>query len=154
MKSFRRKDGTDQPPGPGRNAARDFHRDKRSNRTHASTTDPDARLAKKATGKEAKLAFAGHLLMENCNGLVVNARLTKATGTAEPEAAIDMLSEIPGTHQITAGADKAYDTAAFVGTLREMKVTTCRAEHQLASWFEHRWPYHAPSRLSDQPGHP
>jgi transposase len=123
MKSFRRKDGTDQPPGPGRNAARDFHCDKRSNRTHASTTDPDARLAKKATGKEAKLAFAGHLLMENCNGLVVNARLTKATGTAEPEAAIDMLSEIPGTHQITAGADKAYDTAAFVGTLREMKVT-------------------------------
>src|ERR1700759_2652427 len=73
MKSFRRKDGTDQPPGSGRNAARDFHGERRSNETHASTTDADARLAKKAAGKEAKLAFAGHLLMENHNGLVVDA---------------------------------------------------------------------------------
>ena len=106
MKSFRRKDGADQPPGSGRNAERDFHGDKRSNDTHASTTDADARLAKKAAGKEAKLAFAGHLLMENRNGLVVDARLTRATGTAEPEAALEMLSQVPGTHQITAGADK------------------------------------------------
>jgi transposase len=123
MKSFRRKDGTDQPPGSGRNAARDFHGERRSNETHASTTDADARLAKKATGKEAKLAFAGHLLMENHNGLVVDARLTMATGTAEPEAALEMLNEVPGTHQITTGADKAYDTAAFVAGLREINVT-------------------------------
>ena len=68
MKSFRRKDGNDQPPGPGRNGERDFHRDKRSNQTHASTTDPDARLAKKSAGKEAKLAYSGNLLMENRHG--------------------------------------------------------------------------------------
>src|SRR5262245_45010480 len=132
MKSFRRKDGADQPPGSGRNAERDFHGDKRSNDTHASTTDADARLAKKAAGKEAKLAFAGHLLMENRNGLVVDARLTRATGTAEPEAALEMLSQVPGTHQITAGADKAYDTAALVAGLREMNVTPHVAQN--ISW--------------------
>jgi transposase len=133
MKSFRRKDGADQPPGSGRNAERDFHGDKRSNDTHASTTDADARLAKKAAGKEAKLAFAGHLLMENRNGLVVDARLTRATGTAEPEAALEMLSQVPGTHQITAGADKAYDTAALVAGLREMNVTPHVAQN--ISWL-------------------
>ena len=79
MKSFRRKDGKDEPPAPGRNGERNFHREKRSNQTHASTTDPDARLTKKSKGQEAKLAFIGHLLMENRNGLVVDARLTHAT---------------------------------------------------------------------------
>jgi transposase len=123
MKSFRRKDGTDEPPGPGRNGERDFHKDKRSNQTHASTTDPDARLAKKSAGKEAKLAYTGHLLMENRSGLVVDARLTQASGTAEPEAALAMLSDVPGRHRITAGADKAYDTAGFVAAAREMNVT-------------------------------
>ena len=123
MKSFRRKDGTDEPPGPGRNGTRDFHKEKRSNETHASTTDPDARLARKGAGKEAKLSFTGHLLMENRNGLVVDARLTPATGTAEREAAIDMLNEVPGRDRITVGADKAYDTADFVANLRAMKVT-------------------------------
>jgi hypothetical protein len=123
MKSFRRKDGTDQPPGPGRNGERDFHGDKRSNETHASTTDPDARLAKKAAGKEAKLAFHGHLLMENRNGLVVDARLTQATGRAEPEAALSMLGEVAGTHRITVGGDKAYDTAGFVDGARQLGAT-------------------------------
>ena len=85
MKSFRRKDGSDEPPSAGRNSERNFHRDKRSNATHASTTDPDARLARKSNGQEAKLAFTGHLLMENRNGLVVDARLTHATGRAEPQ---------------------------------------------------------------------
>ena len=123
MKSFRRKDGNDEPPGPGRNGTRDFHEETRSNETHASTTDPDARLARKGAGKEAKLSFTGHLLMENRNGLVVDTRLTPATGTAEREAAIAMLNEVPGGHRITVGADKAYDTADFVAEMRAMKVT-------------------------------
>ena len=99
MKSFRRKDGNDEPPAAGRNGERNFHREKRSNETHASTTDPDARLARKSNGQEAKLAFTGHLLMENRNGLVVDARLTHATGTAEPEAALAMLGDLPGAAQ-------------------------------------------------------
>jgi len=123
MKSFRRKDGKDEPPGPGRNGTRDFHKEKRSNETHASTTDPDARLARKGAGKEAKLSFTGHLLMENRNGLVVDTRLTPATGTAEREAAIAMLNEVPGRDRVTLGADKAYDTASFVAEMRAMKVT-------------------------------
>ena len=106
MKSFRRKDGADQPPGPGRNGERDFHHDKRSNATHASTTDPEARLAKKSAGKEAKLAYTGHLLMENRNGLVVDARVTQASGTAEPTAALAMLGDLPEGQRITLGADK------------------------------------------------
>jgi transposase len=123
MKSFRRKDGTDEPPRPGRNGERNFHKDKRSNQTHASTTDPDARLAKKATGKEAKLAYTGHLLMENRNGPVVDARLTRARGTAEPQAALAMLGDVSGCHRITVGADKAYDTAGFVAAARELNAT-------------------------------
>ena len=123
MKSFRRKDGQDEPPAPGRNGERNFKGEKRSNETHASTTDADARLAKKSGGQEAKLAFTGHLLMENRNGLIVDARLTQATGTAEPEAALDMLGELPGTGKKTVGADKNYDTAAFVAASRELGVT-------------------------------
>jgi transposase len=123
MKSFRRKDGTDQPPGPGRNGARDFHKEKRSNKTHASTTDPDARLARKGAGKEAKLAYHGHLLMENRHGLIVAARLTAASGTAEPAAALDMLAEVAGSHRITVGADKGYDTERFVTEARALNVT-------------------------------
>ena len=123
MKSFRRRDGSDQDSGPGRNGERDFHGDKRSNETHASTTDPDARLSRKAAGREAKLAYTGHLLMENRNGLVVDARLTQATGTAEPQAACDMISDLPAGGRVTVGADKAYDTAAFVARMRELGVT-------------------------------
>jgi len=123
MKSFRRRDGSDQDSGPGRNGERDFHGDKRSNETHASTTDPDARLSRKAAGREAKLAYTGHLLMENRNGLVVDARLTQATGVAEPQAACDMISDLPAGGRVTVGADKAYDTAAFVARMRELGVT-------------------------------
>jgi transposase len=122
MKSFRRKDGSDEPPGPGRNGERNFRKEKRSNETHASTTDPDARLARKSDGQEAKLAYAGHLLMENRHGLIVDARLTHATGTAEPEAALAMLAAQPHRHK-TVGADKAYDTADFVAKSRTAGVT-------------------------------
>lgn len=123
IKSFRRKDGQDEPPAAGRNGERDFHKDKRSNETHASTTDPDARLYKKGQGKEAKLSFIGHLLMENRNGLIVDARLTLATGKAEPEAALAMLSDLPAGRHVTVGADKAYDTAGFVAAARDINVT-------------------------------
>ena len=123
MKSFRRKDGTDQPPGPGRNGERDFHRDKRCNETHASTTDADARLAEKSAGKEAKLAYNGNLLMENRHGLVVDAKVVQATGTAEPEAALAMLGALPDGGRITVGADKAYDAAGFVAQARALNVT-------------------------------
>src|SRR5512143_1306558 len=134
IKSFRRKDGQDEPPSAGRNGERDFHKDKRSNETHASTTDPDARLYKKARGKEAKLSFIGHLLMENRHGLIVDARLTRASGTAEPEAALAMLSDLPGGHRVTVGADKAYDTANFVAAARELNVTP----HVTQNINEHR----------------
>ena len=123
MKSFRRKDGEDQPPSGGRNGERDFHKQKPANETHASTTDPDARLYRKGRGKEAKLSFIGHLLMENRSGLIVDACLSKATGTAEPEAALSMLGDLPGGRRVTVGADKAYDTVAFVAAAREINVT-------------------------------
>jgi len=123
MKSFRPKDGSGPPPGPGRNGERDFHGEKRSNDTHASTTDPDARLIRKGPGQASRLAYMGHVLMENRNGLVVDARLTRATGTAEREAALAMIDERPGTHRITLGADKAYDVAAFVASLRDRVVS-------------------------------
>lgn len=123
VKSFRPKDGDDEPPGPGRNGERDFHGERRSNETHASTTDPDARLYRKGPGKEAKLAHMGHLLMENRSGLVVAAKLTPATGRAEHEAAIAMVKAVPGRHRITLGADKGYDAGGFVANLRALKVT-------------------------------
>ena len=123
MKSFRRKDGSDERPGPGRNGERNFRKDKRSNETHASTTDPDARVARKSDGQAAKLAYAGHLLMENRNGLVVDARLTHATGRAEPEAALAMLKALAGSGHKTVGTDKNYDTAAFVAASRAAGVT-------------------------------
>ena len=139
VKSFRPKDeggpggdgdggslpsSSEQAKGPsGRNAERDFRGEKRTNATHASTTDPDARLFKKAHGQAAKLCHMAHVLMENRNGLVVDAILTHATGTAEREAALTMLGRMEGNHRITLGADKNYDTAAFIAALREMDVT-------------------------------
>jgi hypothetical protein len=118
MKSFRPKDGSGEPPALGRNGERDFHGEKRSNETHVSTTDPDARLCRKGPGQPAKLA-----LMENRHALVVDTRLTLATGTAERAAALEIVADRPGNHRITLGADKAYDVAEFVADLRELKVT-------------------------------
>jgi transposase len=124
VKSFRPKEEDDGPSGPGRNAERDFHGERRSNETHASTTDPDARLYRKGPGKEAKLAHMGHLLMENRSGLVVAARMTPATGRAEREAAIAMVEAVPGRHRITLGADKGYDAGDFVADLRAVSGDT------------------------------
>ena len=123
MKSFRPKDGSGEPPADGRNGKRDFHGEKRSNETHASTTDPDARLYKKAAGQASKLCHMGHVVMENRNGLVVDASVTLATGTAEREAAEAMIRDMPAGHRITVGADKAYDTAGFVGGMRGLDAT-------------------------------
>lgn len=123
MKSFRPKDGSGEPPAPGRNGERDFHKEKRSNETHASTTDPDARLYRKADGRESRLCFMGHVLMENRNGLAVDAVLTRASGTAEREAALAMLDRRRSRGRITLGADKAYDVTDFVADLRERRVT-------------------------------
>jgi transposase len=123
MKSFRPKDGSGEPPAPGRNGERDFHGEKRSNETHASTTDPDARLYRKGPGQPAKLAYLGHVLMENRHALVVDTRLSLATGTAEREAALDMVAARSGNHRITLAADKAYDVSGFVADLRQYTVT-------------------------------
>src|SRR5436853_1932775 len=122
MKSFVPKDGGGNLPSGngsgGRNAERDFHGEKRRNDTHASTTDPDARLFRKGAGKEAKLCHMGHLMMENRNGLVVDARLTEANGTAERATALDMIDDHarPGR---TMGGDKNYDTADFGSCCRQ-----------------------------------
>ena len=123
MKSFRPKDGSGEPPTSGRNGEVDFRGEPRSNETHASTTDADARLYKKAAGQAAKLCHIGHALMENRNGLVVDTSLTKATGTAEREAAIAMIGDLPDDGRITLGTDKGYDTRDFVAEMRRLGVT-------------------------------
>jgi transposase len=124
LKSFRPKDGSDEPPGPGRNGERNFHGEKRSNETHASTSDPEARLARKGDGQASRMAYAGHLLMENRHGLIVDARLTQASGTAEREAALAMIDRCgPRGRRITLGADKGYDVADFIAALRARRVT-------------------------------
>jgi len=128
MKSFRPK-GSDDDRGPGRNGERDFHSEKRTNETHESTTDPEARLHRKGNGRESKLCFMGHALMENRNGLVVGGGITMASGTAEREAALDMIDKHRpmerkgGKRRITLGGDKGFDVAAFVDELRKRKVT-------------------------------
>jgi transposase len=121
MKSFRPKDGPSAPPSEGgRNAETDFRGERRSNASHASTTDPDARLYRKGDGKEAKLCFMGHALMENRSGLLVGTCLTRADGHAERVAA---LAHADRPRAITLGADKAFDAEDFVNELRTMKVT-------------------------------
>src|SRR4029453_13255595 len=123
MKSFRPKDGGGEPPRPGRNGERDFRGERPSNETHASTTDPDARLYRKAPGQAAKLCYMGHLLMENRNGLIVDTETSHATGTAEREAAEAMVGDVAGTGRITLGSDKAFDVAEHVASLRESNGT-------------------------------
>ena len=124
LKSFRAKDGSDEPPAPGRNGERDYHGEKRANDTHASTTDPDAKLYRKGNGQSAKLSYMGHALMENRSGLIVQATLTQASGTAERKAAVGMIEQhAPGQRRLTLGADKGYDTAGFVAECRRMCVT-------------------------------
>jgi transposase len=123
-KSFRPKDGSGPPPGAGRNGEQDFHGQKRCNETHASTTDPDARLYRKGRGKEAKLCFMGHALMENRNGLIVGATATRASGHAERLTAQHLIApHADRAGRITLGGDKGFDTRDFVTEMREINVT-------------------------------
>jgi transposase len=126
IKSFRRKDGCDKDgDGPGRNAERSFHGEKRSNETHQSTTDPEARLYKKGDGQPAKLCYMGHALMENRHGLAVGGLVSQASGTAERDMALALIDYWRGQRRrrITLGADKAYDATAFVKDLKARAVT-------------------------------
>jgi len=148
LKSYRPKDEVppdDDDPGDtgGRNEMVDFHGQKRSNDTHQSTTDPDALLARKGKGKEAKLSYAGHILTENRNGLIVDAELTQATGTAETEAGLTMLSRLPGLGRKTIGADKGYDTRKFVEGSRANAVTPHVARKKRYSAIDGRTVLHA-----------
>jgi IS5 family transposase len=130
-KSFVPKDGPPPPKsGSKSNPEIDFKRQQRSNDTHGSTTDPDARLAAKSNKAEAIPAYMGHVLMDNRAKLAVDTRLTLASGTAEREAAIDMLASLPGEQQKTIGADKNYDTAGFVAACRDINVTPHVAQNR------------------------
>jgi transposase len=123
LKSFKQKDGAAPPPDDPGNPTVDFHGERRSNATHASTTDPDARLFRKGNGQEAKLYYQGHVLMENRHGLAVAGCVTAATGYGERAAALAMLGGRPQPDRVTLGADKAYDTRDFVGAVRLLAVT-------------------------------
>jgi len=151
QKSFQKKDGGDDEPGQ-------FRGQKRSNETHESKTDPDSRLYRKGNGQEAKLGYLGHVLMENRNGLVIDALLTHADGTAERDAALLLLHDkwcarrrrgLRGS--MTVGADKGYDTRDFVDTVREMKIRPHVAQNTMRSGgsaIDGRTARHASYRIS------
>jgi hypothetical protein len=122
LKSFKKVGDDDPPPDDPGNPTVNFHGEPRSNATHASTTDPDAKLAHKGHGKEAKLSYCGNVLLENRNGLAVDATVELATGTAERDAAVAMAGQIPGDGRVTLG-EQNYDTAALVADLRRLNVT-------------------------------
>jgi IS5 family transposase len=150
QKSFRRKDGKGKPPGPA--GAVDFHGEKRKNQTHASTTDPDARLFRKSKGSEAKLHYMGHVLMENRNGLLLQTFLTEATGRAEREAAMLMVEAIPSGKRVTLGGDKNYDTRELVRELRRMNITPHVAQNNTnrSSAIDQRTTRHAGYEVSQR----
>jgi transposase len=151
MKSFQLKD---QDPtagsGTGRNSDIDYRGQRRSNETHQSTTDPDARLYKKANGQESKLCYLGHVLMENRHGLAVDCRLTTASGTAERAAAIAMVKHVPGRRRITVGGDKAYNTADFAASLRSLQATPHVAQKVKGSALDGRTTRHAGYAVSQR----
>jgi hypothetical protein len=124
LKSVRRREDDNQPPPPGRNPEVDFKDQQRTNETHRSRTDPEARLARKGNGMEARLSFAEHLLMENRSGLILDALITEASGTAERDGALRLLDRrLTPRKRVTLGADKGYDTRNFVEELRKREVT-------------------------------
>lgn len=153
QKSFRPKDGSDdqRPGGGGRNAQADWKGQPRSNETHTSTTDPDARTYRKSHNTASILCYQGHVLMENRNGLVVSAIVTHADGFGERRAALAMLDAVPGTGRRSVGADKAYDTADFVAACRERQVTphvACNDTRRGGSAIDARTTRHPGYRLS------
>jgi Transposase DDE domain len=154
MKSFVAKDGSGDPPSPGRNGGRDFHGEKRRNETHASTTtEPEAKLYKKGKGKEAKLSYIGNVMTENRNGFVVEAELRQVSGSVEREAAAAMIvRHSPGAQRITVGGDKAFDTADFVADMRALNVTPHVAQNTTSrrSAIDGRTTRHAGYETSQQ----
>jgi transposase len=145
LKSFRAKDGSDEPPSPGRNGERQFKGEKRKNDTHESTTDPDAQLYRKSSNAAAKLSYIGHALAENRHGLVVETDATKATSRAERQAALTMIERHdPGSERrLTLGADKGYDTREFVAECRRMCVSPHVAAKVKYSAIDRRTTRHA-----------
>ena len=144
VKSFQPKEKKTPPPDDPGNPTVNFHGEKRSNETHESKTDPEAQLARKGPGKEAKLSYSGNLLVENRNGLIVDAEVFQANGTAERDAALVMMEKIPGTKAVTVGGDKGFDTRGFVAECRNLKVTPHVAQNYArAGRQRHRCAHHA-----------
>jgi len=157
LKSFKKREETgEEKPQTGNddpgNPRVDFHGEKRSNQTHQSTTDAEALLARKGAGKEAKLSYSGHVLMENRNGLVTDVEVRPATGTAEREAALVMVASLPGDQPVTVGADKNYDTKQFVAEVRELSATPHVAQNnqRRKSAIDGRTTRHAGYEISQQ----
>ena len=157
LKSFQKVDGEKTPPADDAgNPTVDFHGEKRRNTTHVSTTDSDSLLARKGSGKEAKLSYSAHVLMENRHGLVAQAEVLPANGTAERDAALVMIEAIPGNHPVTVGADKNYDTKDFVAEARHMQATphvTQNAHARRHSAIDGRTTRHAGYLISQQKRH-
>ena len=154
LKSFQATDGKPgAPPDDPGNPTVDFHGQRRSSETHESKTDPDAKLARKGPGKEAKLSYSGNLLVENRNGLIVNAELLEANGRAERDAALLMLEQVPGDGRITVGGDKGFDTREFAAECRHMKVTPHVAQNTVragGSAIDERTTRHAGYAISQK----
>ena len=149
LKSFRRQDeGPTSPPDDPGNPTVNFHGESRRNDTHQSTTDPDAQLARKGPGKEAKLSYAGHVLLDNRHGLVANVCATAATGTAEREAALLLLGALP--HGGTVGGDKGFDVSSFVAGVRALTLTPHVAQKVKGSAIDGRTTRHAGYAISQQ----
>jgi transposase len=150
LKSFKNQDGVETaPPDDPGNPTVNFHGEKRSNETHQSTTDPEALLARKGGGKEAKLSYCGNVLMENRNGLVADVETMQADGTAEREAAVVMIASLSGDDRVTVGADKGYDTKGFVADARGLN-TTPHVAQKKHSAVDGRTTRHEGYRISQQ----
>jgi len=152
QKSFQPTVQDPPPGGGGGNPTVNFHGQRRTNATHQSTTDPDARLYKKARGREARLGYLGHVLMEHRSGLIVKTAVTPADGHGERDAALVMIEGVPGRQRITVAADKGYDTRDFVAGLRTMQVTPHLAQHTTGrrSAIDARTTRHAGYAVSQQ----
>jgi transposase len=154
LKSFRPKqENREKPPDDPGNPTVNFHGEKRSNETHESKTDPDARLARKGEGKESKLCYSGNVMIENRHGLVIDVELLQANGTAERDAALLIAERIAGDQRVTVAGDKAYDTRNWVGEMRQMNVTPHVAQNTArpgGSAIDGRTTRHAGYRVSQQ----
>jgi IS5 family transposase len=153
LKSMRRRDGEDDPPGPGRNPSVDFHGERRSNDTHVSPTDPQAKLYRKGNGQPAKLYWMGHVLMEHRHGLPVDVEVTEANGYAEREAALTMLDRQPPRTKRTLAGDKGFDSAQFIEDCRARGVTphvACNDARAGGSALDARTTRHESYRVSQR----